>query len=220
VRNNLVSDLAIDSGAATLSNNIETTNYAAHFVNWGARDLRLRAGLDRHRRRAPPPMRPPWTRLQAARPVDGNGDGSGEVGRRRLRVRRLGGRLGAADLQPAGEPDGERRTAATFSVAASGAGPLSYQWQKKGSNIGGATASSYTTPATTTADSGIDVPRRRVERERERDLEQRDPDGQRRGGRGGEGAAALRRRELFGRRLLARGLRLDGTGKRSCCWPS
>jgi hypothetical protein len=43
---------------------------------------------------------------------------------------------------------------ATFSVAASGTAPLSYQWQKNGGAIGGATASSYTTPATTTNDSG------------------------------------------------------------------
>ena len=43
---------------------------------------------------------------------------------------------------------------ATFSVVAAGNAPLSYQWQKNGANIGGATASSYTTAATTTADSG------------------------------------------------------------------
>ncbi|HEV2195107.1 MAG TPA: immunoglobulin domain-containing protein [Candidatus Acidoferrum sp.] len=43
---------------------------------------------------------------------------------------------------------------ATFSVAASGSAPLSYQWQKNGVNIAGATSTSYTTPATTTADSG------------------------------------------------------------------
>jgi len=43
---------------------------------------------------------------------------------------------------------------ATFSVVASGTAPLSYQWQKNGANIAGATATSYTTPATTTADSG------------------------------------------------------------------
>jgi hypothetical protein len=43
---------------------------------------------------------------------------------------------------------------ATFTVAATGTGPLSYQWQKNGSNISGATGVSYTTPATTTADSG------------------------------------------------------------------
>jgi PKD repeat protein len=43
---------------------------------------------------------------------------------------------------------------ATFSVAASGTAPLSYQWQKNGVNISGATAASYTTPATTAADSG------------------------------------------------------------------
>ena len=44
--------------------------------------------------------------------------------------------------------------AASFSVLATGTGPLSYQWRKNGTNIGGANASSYTTPTTTTADSG------------------------------------------------------------------
>jgi len=43
---------------------------------------------------------------------------------------------------------------ATFSVVASGTAPLSYQWRKNTANIGGATASSYTTPATTSADNG------------------------------------------------------------------
>jgi hypothetical protein len=42
---------------------------------------------------------------------------------------------------------------ATFSVAASGSAPLSYQWRKNTINISGATADSYTTPATTTADN-------------------------------------------------------------------
>ena len=43
---------------------------------------------------------------------------------------------------------------ATFSIVATGAAPLNYQWQKKGANISGATSASYTTPATTTSDSG------------------------------------------------------------------
>ena len=43
---------------------------------------------------------------------------------------------------------------ATFSVAASGTAPLSYQWQKNGVNIASATGASYTTPPTTAADSG------------------------------------------------------------------
>lgn len=43
---------------------------------------------------------------------------------------------------------------ATFSVAANGTAPLAYQWQKNGVSIAGATSSSYTTPATTTVDSG------------------------------------------------------------------
>jgi len=43
---------------------------------------------------------------------------------------------------------------ATFTVASTGTAPLSYQWQKNSVNIAGATAASYTTPVTTTADSG------------------------------------------------------------------
>ena len=43
---------------------------------------------------------------------------------------------------------------ATFSVTATGTAPLSYQWQKNKANISGATAASYTTPATTSGDNG------------------------------------------------------------------
>ena len=43
---------------------------------------------------------------------------------------------------------------ATFSITANGTEPLMYQWQKNGANISGATSSSYTTPATMTADNG------------------------------------------------------------------
>ena len=42
---------------------------------------------------------------------------------------------------------------ATFSVVASGTAPLTYQWQKNGAAISGATGTSYTTPATTSADN-------------------------------------------------------------------
>src|SRR5204863_513562 len=37
---------------------------------------------------------------------------------------------------------------------ATGTAPLSYQWRKSGAAISGATAPTYTTPATTSADSG------------------------------------------------------------------
>jgi DNA-binding beta-propeller fold protein YncE len=43
---------------------------------------------------------------------------------------------------------------ATFSVVAGGSAPLTFQWYKYGVAISGATASSYTTPATVAADSG------------------------------------------------------------------
>jgi hypothetical protein len=42
----------------------------------------------------------------------------------------------------------------TFSVAASGAAPISYQWQRNGADIPGATATSYTISSVTTGDNG------------------------------------------------------------------
>ncbi|MBA3962946.1 MAG: VCBS repeat-containing protein [Chthoniobacterales bacterium] len=43
---------------------------------------------------------------------------------------------------------------ATFSVKATGTPPLHYQWRKNGTNITGATRSTYTTPPATLADNG------------------------------------------------------------------
>ena len=42
---------------------------------------------------------------------------------------------------------------ATFTVSAGGTAPLTYQWRKNSTGIVGATAASYTTPATTSADN-------------------------------------------------------------------
>src|SRR5205823_8241558 len=44
--------------------------------------------------------------------------------------------------------------AAAFTVVATGTAPLSYQWQKSGTAISGATSASYMTAATTSADNG------------------------------------------------------------------
>ena len=55
--------------------------------------------------------------------------------------------------QPASQTVNAGQTA-SFGVAASGTGTLSYQWTKNGTNISGATSSSYTTPATSSADHG------------------------------------------------------------------
>jgi hypothetical protein len=55
--------------------------------------------------------------------------------------------------QPANESVSVGQTAA-FGVAATGTPPLQYQWRKNGTSIPAATASSYTTPATTSGDSG------------------------------------------------------------------
>ena len=43
---------------------------------------------------------------------------------------------------------------ASFSVTAAGTGTLTYQWKKGGTNIAGATSSTYTTPATVIGDDG------------------------------------------------------------------
>lgn len=79
--------------------------------------------------------------------VSGCGGGYGNGG---------GGGNGTAPYittQPANQTVTAGQTA-TFSVLASGTAPLNYQWQKNGSNISGATSSTYTTPATTTSDNG------------------------------------------------------------------
>jgi len=55
--------------------------------------------------------------------------------------------------QPASQTVTAGQTA-PFSVAATGTAPLSYQWSKNGTAISGATASSYTTQATSTSDNG------------------------------------------------------------------
>ena len=44
--------------------------------------------------------------------------------------------------------------AATFTVTATGTAPLTYQWNKNGAVIAGATSASYTTPATAAGDNG------------------------------------------------------------------
>jgi hypothetical protein len=44
--------------------------------------------------------------------------------------------------------------AATFTVAATGTAPLSYQWRRNGTAITGATSSTYSTPATSSSDNG------------------------------------------------------------------
>jgi hypothetical protein len=56
-------------------------------------------------------------------------------------------------VQPANQAVAAGQTA-TFTVVATGTAPLSYQWRKNGATITGATSASYTTPATTSGDSG------------------------------------------------------------------
>ena len=46
---------------------------------------------------------------------------------------------------------------ASFSVQATGTSPIGYQWKKNGVDISGATASTYTTPATSNADVGAEL---------------------------------------------------------------
>ena len=58
----------------------------------------------------------------------------------------------AITTQPANQSVTEGQTA-TFSVTATGTAPLTYQWKKDGTAISGATSSTYTTPATSSADN-------------------------------------------------------------------
>ena len=68
-----------------------------------------------------------------------------------------GGAGGAVAPAITAQPTNQRvvvGSPATFTVTATGSAPLSYQWQKGGTPISGATAPSYTTPATTLVDDG------------------------------------------------------------------
>src|SRR6266446_6057485 len=64
-----------------------------------------------------------------------------------------GGTAHSITTQPANATVTVGQTAA-FSVGAAGTAPLNYQWRKNSANISGATAASYTTPATTSGDNG------------------------------------------------------------------
>src|SRR3984957_10299643 len=59
----------------------------------------------------------------------------------------------AIAIQPSDQAVSAGQTA-TFTVTATGSAPLSYQWQRGASSIAGATATTYTTPATTSGASG------------------------------------------------------------------
>ena len=59
----------------------------------------------------------------------------------------------AITTQPASQSVTAGQTA-TFSVAATGTGTLTYQWKKSGMAISGATSASYTTPPTTSSETG------------------------------------------------------------------
>ena len=70
-----------------------------------------------------------------------------------------GGYGGTAAMAPSitAQPTDQRVVTgqtATFSVTAGGTAPLSYQWQRGGTSISGATAASYTTPAVALTDDG------------------------------------------------------------------
>jgi hypothetical protein len=58
----------------------------------------------------------------------------------------------AITTQPASQTIVAGKTA-SFAIAASGTAPMTYQWQKNGTAISGATSSTYTTPAETTTDN-------------------------------------------------------------------
>jgi len=71
----------------------------------------------------------------------------------KLTVTAAAGGAPAITTQPAPQTIVAGQTA-TFSVTATGAAPLTYQWQKNGAAISTATLSTYTTPVVAAADSG------------------------------------------------------------------
>ena len=82
-----------------------------------------------------------------------NGYGAVTSNSAQLTVNAPTGIAPAITAQPAAKSVTTGQTA-SFSVTASGTGPLAYQWKKNGSVLAGATASSYTTPATLLTDNG------------------------------------------------------------------
>jgi len=70
-----------------------------------------------------------------------------------FRVQFTGGTAPAITTQPSNQTVAQGQPA-TFTVAASGTAPLSFQWQRNQVNITGATAASYTLPAAAFADNG------------------------------------------------------------------
>jgi malectin (di-glucose binding ER protein) len=77
--------------------------------------------------------------------------------------------------QPANQTVTAGQTA-TFSVTASGTAPLSYQWQRGGVAISGATSAAYTTAATTSFDNGAQFRAIGFQFQRRRDQQRRDVD--------------------------------------------
>jgi hypothetical protein len=77
----------------------------------------------------------------------------GDCGGSSVAVHTGGATAPSITQQPANQTVQVGQTA-TFTVAAAGSPPLTYQWQKGTTNISGATSASYTTPATTSADNG------------------------------------------------------------------
>jgi glucose/arabinose dehydrogenase len=70
-----------------------------------------------------------------------------------FRIQFTGGTAPSITTQPANQTVLQGQPA-TFSVAASGSAPLSYQWQRDQANIPGATSASYTITSTTASDNG------------------------------------------------------------------
>ena len=86
--------------------------------------------------------------------VVSNSAGSATSRAAKLNVGAAGGPVAPSiTVQPSDQSIAAGHTA-TYSVTATGTAPLSYQWQKNGTAVAGATSASYTTPAETTADSG------------------------------------------------------------------
>jgi hypothetical protein len=131
--------------ASSTANNLTATSDP--FVNYSGRDFRITSNSQ---------ARNAGANLGTAYNTDGYGvirgnDGQWDVGAFEFSS---GGAVAPSIVTQPSNVTVAAGQVAEFSVAANGSQPLSFQWQRNGTNISGATSASYSTPPTIAADNG------------------------------------------------------------------
>jgi hypothetical protein len=132
--------------ASSVGNNVTATSDP--FVNYAARDFRLTSANQ---------ARNAGANLGSVYNTDGygvvrGGDGVWDVGA--YEFQDSGSLIAPSITTHPANTTVSVGAIATFSVAANGTQPFSFQWQKNGVNISGATSTSYSTPSTAIGDNG------------------------------------------------------------------